>query len=376
MNRRIRFLVLALLIIFVYYITVYTVLILVPPIRILKGFKSTLLQYNSGIEADIEMYSDDEVVEVDSSGLHVSMDTGENRKVCSLTPCASFYQLSDSCTQIEHGYSEDNLLYYHAYWKQGMHYILPLMIKSYLVTQRQEYSKMVVWSEEKLSHPELQSLKNKHLSNIMFKVIDIQELVAGTCIQNNDVFNKFMAHRKSIQLKSDVIRVALLNKYGGVWTDTDIVFLKDLTPLISVAGEFSSFLQGDQMNNHLLHINKRSDTGRKLVESLCRIVETPIHNLPVTSLLPEEWMFNDVLTAYCNKKLNCSITPVSRCFTDPQWYGSLSFCSDGPARQDVRDLLIHAFVLHHRLDDCGPTFPKNHHLKHYVYSIEEEYNEL
>jgi hypothetical protein len=316
----------------------------------------------------VDMYKDEEIIRVANPSIKVNMKT--NRSKCDLKRCGSFSQISADCIPIDHKYSKENLLYYHTYWRNGMHYMLTLQIKSYLVTQPLEYTKMVVWSEEKLSHPDLQELKNKYPNNVIFKILNFSKLAEGTCMHKNPVFAKFMQTIR-IQMKSDVVRVMLLNRYGGVWADTDILFLQDLIPLINVAGEFSSFIGGNQMNNHLLHINKNSGTGIRLTQSLCRLIQTP-NRLPVKTIT-KSWMLNDALTAYCNLKLGCGITPVSRCFADPEWEHRIKYCGTGPVSDDVRKKLSTAFIFHHRLDDCGPKLPDNHILTDYVQNVESRY---
>jgi WD repeat and SOF domain-containing protein 1 len=40
------------------------------------------------------------------------------------------------------------------------------------------------------------------------------------------------------QTKSDLLRLLLLHKFGGVWVDTDTILLRDLRPIVEYVGEF------------------------------------------------------------------------------------------------------------------------------------------
>ena len=58
-----------------------------------------------------------------------------------------------------------------------------------------------------------------------------------TILDENSVLNYLPSLRKdlnglTIPQKADYIRLAILNKYGGIWLDSDIIVFKSLLPLV------------------------------------------------------------------------------------------------------------------------------------------------
>ena len=106
---------------------------------------------------------------------------------------------------------------------------------------------------------------------------------------------------------------------------------------------------------------KGSGTGHKLTEALCAMIQP---NPPVKPKFPS-WLLNDGLSVYCNKYLNCSLTPVNRCLTDPQWLDDLPFCGPIVNPEEVHKKLARGFLLHHRLDDCK-NYSSSHYLSRYI----------
>ena len=49
----------------------------------------------------------------------------------------------------------------------------------------------------------------------------------------------------TVQAKSDVIRVFLLHKYGGVWADATLCMTEGLEPWLHLDGDFETFVRHD-----------------------------------------------------------------------------------------------------------------------------------
>jgi hypothetical protein len=78
-----------------------------------------------------------------------------------------------------------------------------------------------------------------------------------------------------LHVQADLTRILLLNKYGGIWVDTDDVLLRDLRPLIEFAGEFATKLtMSFYFNNNILGIRAQSDLSKSLVDIVCRLPYT------------------------------------------------------------------------------------------------------
>ena len=296
------------------------------------------------------------------------LDVGLDR--CSLLDCKS--DSWATCKRVDYHYSAADPLYYHVYWRGDIVWMVPLLIKSYLATQPTEISKLILWSptplHTQLNYETIKELRDRHPNNIELRLFDMNEMIKGTCMDNNALFDEFLTKIKP-QMESDVVRVLLLNRFGGIWVDGDVLFMKNLMPLISFAHEFSSTFQGERMNNHILHIHKNSGTGRKLTESLCHMIQ-PEH---IVKPRISYWLLNDALSLYCNKHLNCNLTGVHRCLTDPQWLFRIPFCKEPKNPANAHSKISKAFILHHRMDSCE-TVPL--YMQRYINITKNKYNRL
>ena len=95
--------------------------------------------------------------------------------------------------------------------------------------------------------------------------------------------------KKGPRWKANMFRVLVLHQQGGVWVDTDTVFLRDVRPLVEFCGELASKLTMSLYvyTLHLLHfyVNTRYYVNRRLASSsrslLCRFVVVSAERAPV-----------------------------------------------------------------------------------------------
>ena len=102
-----------------------------------------------------------------------------------------------------------------------------MVIKSYLATQNLDKTEMVVWSDYDISE---NILIQPYKDLINFKVYNAEEEAVGTPLENNP---KLKMKDPKYYLQSDLARILLLYKYGGVWVDMDMVFLRDFKPILN-----------------------------------------------------------------------------------------------------------------------------------------------
>lgn len=100
-------------------------------------------------------------------------------------------------------------------------------VKSYFATQNLEKTKLIIWSDYDISNQE--NLK-PFADKIDFRVYDPLKEAKGTFLENNN--DILMAHDSMYYLKSDLLRLLILYKYGGIWIDMDILLLRDFKPLL------------------------------------------------------------------------------------------------------------------------------------------------
>lgn len=106
--------------------------------------------------------------------------------------------------------------------------------------------------------------------SIVFRYANVSELQDGTCIASKpymwDPPGKIQP-----QTKSDLLRILLLHKFGGVWVDTDTILLRDLRPLVEFFGEFGGkFAMNQKFNNAILSLRKGSALSSSMIEMACQ----------------------------------------------------------------------------------------------------------
>eukprot|EP00041_Stephanoeca_diplocostata_P013180 m.229581 g.229581 ORF g.229581 m.229581 type:complete len:283 (-) comp19250_c1_seq80:4223-5071(-) len=77
--------------------------------------------------------------------------------------------------------------------------------------------------------------------------------------------------RIPLQTKSDVFRLLVLHKFGGVWVDTDTIFLRGIRPVVEWGGEFGGkFAMTLKYNNAFLSLRQNSTLSKALLEFVCQ----------------------------------------------------------------------------------------------------------
>ena len=101
-----------------------------------------------------------------------------------------------------------------------------MVIKSYLATQNLEKTRLIVWSDYSIEYNPLILPFKKYID---LRVYDPYEEAKGTPLEGH----WFLGLKDpKYYLQSDLARLLFLWKYGGVWADMDIVFLRDFKPLL------------------------------------------------------------------------------------------------------------------------------------------------
>lgn len=101
-----------------------------------------------------------------------------------------------------------------------------MAVKSYLATQNLEKTELVIWSDYDISdNPLIQPYKKY----ITLKVYNPQEEAVGTPLARN---KRLKIKDALYYLQSDLARILLLYKYGGVWFDMDVILLRDFKPIL------------------------------------------------------------------------------------------------------------------------------------------------
>ena len=131
------------------------------------------------------------------------------------------------------------VILYHTFWTidetKSYHLrVLILQILSFLATQNINRSKLLVWIQNPFSENINKTLSGKfgyylNKAIIEIKLIDFSELCSNslfrqrykTCISPNN--------QNSVAF-SDFVRFLILYSYGGIYTDGDVIYLRDMMP--------------------------------------------------------------------------------------------------------------------------------------------------
>lgn len=99
-------------------------------------------------------------------------------------------------------------------------------IKSFLATQNLDKTRLIVWSDYDISNNE--RIK-PYKDFIELRIWNAKEEAKGTLLEGVNHLNTI---DDNYWAQSDLLRILVLYKYGGVWADMDIVFLRDFKPIL------------------------------------------------------------------------------------------------------------------------------------------------
>lgn len=148
-----------------------------------------------------------------------------------------------------------------------------MVVKSFLATQNLEHCEMIVWSDYSIEdNPLIKPYKDL----ITLKVWDPIEEAKGTILEGRE--DILLAKDKKYYLQSDLLRLMVLHKYGGVWADMDIIFLRDFKPLLEQEYMYMWGSETDFANQGacatVLSLNKESELSLELLKEV--LVTRPI----------------------------------------------------------------------------------------------------
>lgn len=147
------------------------------------------------------------------------------------------------------------------------------LLDSFLATQDITRSQLIFWlmdREPDASDPLIAKYTTSSNGAVQFRFADVATLTAGTCVERYPAMWNPPGEIQP-QTKSDLLRLILLHKYGGVWVDTDTILLRDLRPIVEYFGAFGGkFAMNQKYNNAMLHLRKGSKLGEQLLELSCQ----------------------------------------------------------------------------------------------------------
>ena len=243
---------------------------------------------------------------------------------------------------------QEETLIYHTLWMGGFPFNpLGSLIDSFLVTQQLHRSKLIIWLYPSLVtdiDPQMKAYMK--LPNQIFevKVFNFSVEAPHFCEDQPDFLDYLLTlieQKRKIQQFSDIARIILLNKYGGIWVDSDVILLRDLRPFVETFGDFAPSFWSVAWNNHVIALRKNGTNSNTLQEAICKfpfnstidqiIDKEPDKILNYWPLKPEfyptepfshrlDFQWNDGIIKYCQAKKSCQLFPMHLGRFDPQWY--------------------------------------------------------
>lgn len=149
----------------------------------------------------------------------------------------------------------------HTFWHGEIGEKQLFSLKSFLCTQNLYYLDLCLWLDgddsydKALRNKELMDLVSSSNHKISIKKWNVEDEIIGTPFERIKWYFKW---DRILPFVADDFRIVCLYKYGGLYFDLDIMFVKDLIPLL-MRGEFVYAWENQPFaNNALLYFRKES----------------------------------------------------------------------------------------------------------------------
>ena len=165
----------------------------------------------------------------------------------------------------------DNKINYHTYWqpdtvKPHHKYVMNLNVLSFLATQNRKRTKYTVWTTQSLNvFSELMVTYDKYVKQgvLEFRVLDLKQLCSVGAFLSDQKKCEQTGGGGNIIMYSDFVRFLVLNTYGGIYIDGDVIFLRDMKPFWyrnfvyrwSFTDWYNTAIMGFR-KNHGVHVEK------------------------------------------------------------------------------------------------------------------------
>lgn len=182
---------------------------------------------------------------------------------------------------------------YHVYWYGEIERKQLLCINSYLKTQNLNKTKLYIWLD-------CNTYKDNNIEIIPnHKNIEIHKYIPEEQAKNTLLENyKFLNHDKFIKFRSDISRILILNNYGGLYFDLDMILMKDLSPLLGIEFCYTwSYL--NKGNNGMLRLKKKSDNCNQIMKKYLNTVSPFNLKNQEFFLGYNQYIFNEDIDIYC-----------------------------------------------------------------------------
>lgn len=165
------------------------------------------------------------------------------------------------CKEIEH-VDNKKKVNFHILWKEGLPFgrKQAISVKSFLATQNIDNKSLTLWSNKDLS-------RNKYLKSLIpyinLKYWNPLNEAIGTPLENQ--IDLLSLEDNQCWVDGDIFRALCLYKYGGVYCDADIVFLRDFGPLLEQEFAYTWGLEENSISGGIIHMHKEGKLATDVI---------------------------------------------------------------------------------------------------------------
>ncbi|GAA5985510.1 hypothetical protein JCM5350_004022 [Sporobolomyces pararoseus] len=221
-------------------------------------------------------------------------------------------------------------LFWAGNWRDASH---ALTLDAWLATQPFETSSLIWWYEgvgpSDSFREKYTGADSPYRNVVSFREFD-ESLADGTCLTGMREWID-PDYRKELEMpvstRSDLIRLLLLSKFGGIWLDADSVPLRDFTPLVRV-GPVAPSYGGTINNNFLLYGPSWSGVGDRVLSLACQMPydKTLLHEkYPQLNMGDHHyWLWNEGVHKLCRTE-GCGVGDMAIQLIDGMFWSSQAF---------------------------------------------------
>jgi hypothetical protein len=246
----------------------------------------------------------------------------------------------------------------HYYWRvpREFGYKQQSAIISSIVNHDLDKVKIILWSNIDLKSNLYFQEINQYVENRLW---DPEKEAEGTPLENSHIF-KNTIDDSLCWLGGDLFRLLCLYKYGGVYSDVDVLFLRDITPLTSTEFMYQWGTSGVshnesrlEINGAIMHLNKGSELATQLIKQLEVIPPLPNTNMwgkdlyqQVRSknknwnIFPCAWFNTEWVTTELNSFKKVDDTPLYDGAFTWHWHNKWDDPIESGSKFDILDTII------------------------------------
>lgn len=205
-------------------------------------------------------------------------------------------------------------------------------VKSFIATQNLEKTKLIIWSDYDIQDNEL---IKPYKDLVDLRVYDAKKEAKGTPLENHPVWINSDISDTKHYMKSGILRFLVTHKYGGVWADMDMIFLRDFKPILD---QEWAYMWGSERDFFkfgpcaaMMSFKKNSHHSTRCLKEICS-----------TPLVKDSTILDHMLLAKVYSKQPFTVFPST--FFNTEWLiNQTALTRNDKKYSDFRTLIGHGF---------------------------------